>query len=591
MIVKIFVFSLLQALIQDPSKVSYEMKDIDVPSFSGRLFSFLTWLAFTRFGQLVMVPVLMKGAGVFKISGEYIPEHPTMNFRMLIPPPPEEDNTQENREVIQRLLDKENGEQDSEFRFPSVRDYYTAYKDERCTPLDVANVILEAIKETNSMVPPLRAIVDHSKDEVLKMAQASTDRWKDGKPLSVLDGVPVSIKGEFCTKPYTFRCGSMFKPIFFSDANDDAHLVQNLKEAGAVIIGITNMQEFGTGTLGSNPNRYNGIPRNPYNTGCYAGGSSSGSAVSVAAGLCPISLGADGGGSVRIPASICGLVGFKPTHGLLKGDGTMPIADTLACAGPLCGSALDAIVAMNVLSRNLEGETILSLRGVGEKSLDGLRVGIYRECFDHCEESVHKVCQPSLKVLEDLGAKIVDIKIPEMEDSRIAHLITIVCEMANGLSCDVDNHFSLFNAETLLLICSGFNLRAVDYVNAQKQRTRAITFFQNIFKEVDVIVTPTTACVAPTIDPDAISHGKVMAVASGKLVRFLGLGNLTGNPGITFPLGLSREGLPVGLQLMGKWYDDSTLLNIAWALERSNRFPTAKPKVFHDILNTATDGQ
>ena len=451
----------------------------------------------------------------------------------------------------------------------------------------MANVILEAIEVTNSMVPPLRAIVDYSKDEVFKMAQASTDRWKDGKPLSVLDGVPVSIKGEFCIKPYTFRCGSMFKPIFFSDANDDAHLVQNLKEAGAVIIGITNMQEFGTGTLGSNPNSYNGIPRNPYNTGCYAGGSSSGSAVSVAAGLCPISLGEDSGGSVRIPSSLCGLVGLKPTHGLLKGDGGMPISHSLACPGPLCGSALDVIIAMNILSRNLEGETILSLRGVGEKSLDGLRVGIYRECFNHCDESVHKVCQPSLKVLEDLGAKIVDIKIPELEESQTALVITAISEMTNGLACDVDNHFSLLNAETLLFLSTGFNIRAIDYVNAQKQRTRAITFLQNIFKEVDVIVTPTTACVAPTIDPDAISHGKLMGVALGKLVRFINLGNLTGNPGITFPLGLSREGLPVGLQLMGKWYDDSTLLNIAWALERSNRFPTAKPKVFRDILKTA----
>ena len=113
-----FFLGCMQALIEDPSKVSYEMKDIDVPSLSGRPFSFLTWLLYTRFGQYLMVPVLMKGAGLFKISGEYIPEHPTMNFRMLIPPPPEEDNTQENGEVIQRLLDKENGEQDSEFRFP-----------------------------------------------------------------------------------------------------------------------------------------------------------------------------------------------------------------------------------------------------------------------------------------------------------------------------------------------------------------------------------------------------------------------------------------------------------------------------------------
>ena len=571
---------------EDPNKVVYEVKDLSVPTLSGQLFSFVAWLSFTKFGQLVMLPRLMKNANIFLSSGEYIPEHPVMNFRMLIPPPPEEDNTQENGEVIQRLLDKENGEQDSEFRFPSVRDYYTAYKDKLCTPLDVANVILEAIKETNSMVPPLRAIVDHSKDEVLKMAQASTDRWKDGKPLSVLDGVPVSIKAGFCTKPFGQRCGALFQPIF-ADVNSEAVLVRNLREVGATIIGVTNMQEFGTGAIGSNPNRRNRTARNPYNTGCYAGGSSSGSAVSVAAGLCPISLAADAGGSIRIPSSLCGLVGVKPTHGSLETGGEMPTDATIVSPGPISGSVLDAIITLDVFSKNSTGMKVLSLRGVGEKSLDGLRVGIYREFFDHCDESVHNVCRPSLKVLEDLGAKIVDIKIPELEESRIAHYITILSEFANGLMCDVDSHFSLLNTETCLLLSPGLNIQSVDFINAQKQRNRAITFLKHIFKEVDVIVTPTTACVAPKIDKDAVSHGKVMSVITGRLTRYLGLANLTGNPAITFPLGLSREGLPVGLQLMGKWYDDSTLLNIAWALERSNRFPTAKPKVFCDILKTA----
>ena len=221
----------------------------------------------------------------------------------LCPQPSEEDYTLENRELIQQLLDRGDEERDSAttFRFPSVRDYYTAYKEKRCTPVEVANKIL---KETNRMVPPLRAIINYNTDVVKQMAQDSLDHWQTGEPLSILDGVPVSIKAEFCTEPYPFRCGTMFQPIF-ADITPETHLVKNLKEAGAVIIGVANMHELGMGALGLNPNRFNGTPRNPYNTGHFAGGSSSGSAVSVVTGLCLISLAADGAGSVRSCINVC----------------------------------------------------------------------------------------------------------------------------------------------------------------------------------------------------------------------------------------------------------------------------------------------
>ena len=578
----------MQVILDNPDQITYNVKVIDIPSLSGKLFSLITNFLFTRFGQSVAVPQLLRNAKLFLLSGEFIPEKPTMNPCVLCPQPSEEDHTRENRELIQRLL---NGEEEDApsmtFRFPSVRDYYTAYKEKRCTPVEVANKILEAIKETNRMVPPLRAIVDYNADVVKQMAQDSLNRWQAGEPLSVLDGVPVSIKAEFRTEPYPFRCGTMFQPIF-ADITPETHVVQNLKEAGAVIIGIANMQELGTGTLGSNPNRFNRTPRNPYNTGRFAGGSSSGSAVSVAAGLCPISLGADGGGSVRIPAALCGLVGVKPTHGLLESIGEMPISSSVSCPGPICGSALDAIIAMDVLSKNLRGNKTLSLHGIGATTLGGLKVGIYHEFFNHCDDNVRTVCQPSLQVLEELGTEIIDIKIPELEESATAHLITLLSEYANGLAGDVDKHFTLFNPETLLVLAGALQIQARDYLNAQKQRTRAITFFKHIFKEVDVIVTPTTACVAPEIDEGSLQYGKSMTVESGKLMRYLSIANFTGNPAVTFPIGLSSDGLPVGLHFIGKWYDESTLLNIAWALEKSNRYPATKPGVFCDILQTTT---
>ena len=548
----------------------------------------MMWLTFTRFGRLIYLPILIRGSKFDLLSGVYIPEEPLMNICALYPPPKQKECTETNRKLIQKLLNEEvtSDKLSSDFRFPSVADYIKAYRSQRCTPVDVTEAILEAIVESNKMSPPLRAIVDYNQRAVRKMAQESANRWKDGKTLSLLDGIPVAVKGEFRTEPYPLRCGSLFEPIF-ADGSPESDLVKKLKNAGAIIIGVSNMQEFGAGALGSNPNRFNLTARNPYNTGHYAGGSSSGSAVSVATGLCPIALGADGGGSIRIPAALCGIVGLKPTNTVLGDRGSMPITPSVGSHGPLCGSVLDTVVTMDILTRSVDGSSTLSLERVGVTSLSGLRIGIYWDFFNHCDPDVLKVCCSAVQSLESLGGVVKDIKIPELEESRIAHIVTIFSEFSNGLACDVDKHFSLFNPETFLLISTGFQFSAVEFINAQKQRSRAMAYLQHIFQEVDVIVTPTTACAAPQIDRDAISHGKSLGVASGKLVRFCTLENLTGVPALSFPAGYTSSGLPVGLQLVGKWYEEDMLLRVGWALEKSGLLPQVKPRIFYDILHSA----
>ena len=244
---------------------------------------------------------------------------------------------------------------------------------------------------------------------------------------------------------------------------------------------------------------------------------------------------------------------------------------------------------MNILSRSPQGLTTLSLRNIEAEKLSGIKIGIYRDFFDHCDESVKRVAESSLHILEGLGAAIVDVKIPELEETRVAHFVTIFSEFANNLGPDIDRRFDLLNPETLLITLPGFNISATDFLNAQKQRTRAIMFLRKIFEDVDVIVTPTMACVAPRIDSNAISHGKFVSSTSGKLNRFAGLANFAGNPAISCPIGISSgEGLPVGLQFIGKWFDETTLLSIAWVMEKSDQFPATRPSVFCDILKSAT---
>ena len=578
----------IQVILDNPGMIEYGCKDLHAPKVAGRAFKFLAWILYTRFGRYFLLSCIKKKSNLDRMGGIYLPEKPTL-YPTPPTPPDMKDYSKLNEKIIRRMLGQQIEQKTSErgFRFPTVADYIQAYRSGTCTPTDVAETVLKAITDSNKADPPLRAIVDTSRDVVLAMAEASTQRWKTGKTISVLDGIPVAVKGEFQVEPYLFRGGATFVPELVKGIPDSV-AVQKLKDAGAVIIGVANMQEFGAGTLGSNPNKLHLTARNPYNPQHYPGGSSSGSAVSVAAGLCPISLGADGGGSIRIPASLCGIVGIKPTNRLIDSTGILPLLHSASASGPLCSSVLDTAIALDAISRETEGdEKRLSLEGLGETSLKGTTIGVYWEFFEHADKEIVRRCKLAVNQLQSLGATIVEIKIPELEDVRVAHLVTLMSEFVNSVAIDVDKHFNELNAETLLPVALGCTLSAVEYINAQKQRTRAIKSLEYIFEKIDVIVTPATACPGPLIRPAAVPLGESDTVSSGRLMRFSFLANLTGIPGVVLPVGYTSCGLPIGLQLMGGWYEERVLLRVAWALENSEAFPLQKPQVFYDLIEMA----
>ena len=576
----------IRVLLNNPELIYYDCKDLHVPKVSGKLLKFLLWLSYTRFGRYIMIPQFLKDSNLDRMGGIYLPDKPTL---CPSPPPPPEamrDNSKPNQVILSRLLDKQVTQEPSIFHFPTVADYIRAFKSGVCTPTDIARAVLDAIADSNQASPPLRAIVDHSREVVLAMAEASTERWKNDRAISCLDGIPVAIKGGFRVEPYVFRGGSIFVPEIAKGV-PEATCVQKLKDSGCVLIGIANMQELGAGTLGSNPQHL--TARNSYNKNHYAGGSSSGSAVSVAAGLCPIALGADGGGSIRIPAALCGVTGIKPTNHFIDSTGTLPLTYTVTVDGPLCSSVLDLAIALDIISRENEGhERRLSVEGLEDTNLEGLRVGVYWKYFEHADPEIVAKCKAAVAQLQSLGATLDEIKIPELEDTRVAHAVSIMAEMSASLGVDVDKHFDEFNPETLLPLAAGCSFSAVDYINARKQCTRAIESLKHIFKSVDIIVTPATACTAPTIDPDAIAMGKSDAVNSARLMRFSFLANLTGIPGLVLPVGYTSRGLPIGLQLMGRWYEERVLLRSGLALESSGAFPLQKPEVFYDLIKTAS---
>ena len=579
----------IRDVLENASMAEYDLRTMHAPKLTGKLFQFMIWLSYTRVGRMVFVPSIMRSSNLDRMGRVYLPDKPTLYPTPSVPPVREDFSTP-NQETIQRMLENEVGQQLSGFRFPTVADYIRVFRSGACSPTDVAKAALNAIADSNRMSPPLRAIVDCNRDVVMAMANASTERWRTGKTISPLDGVPVAVKGEFRVEPYEFRSGAVFVPELARGV-PEAVIAQKLKNAGAVIIGIANLQEFGTGTLGSNPNKLHLTARNPYNTGHYTGGSSSGSAASVAAGLCPIAVGSDGGGSVRIPAGVCGVVGLKPTNRFIDSSGLLPLAYSVSAPGPLCSSVLDTAIALDVMSKETEGEEKrASLEGMGEANLDGVTVGVYWKYFEDADREIVQKCKAAVSQLQSLGASIVEITIPELEDIRVAHALSIMAEFGNTLVNDCDKHFDEITLETLLVLTAGYNFSAVEYINAQKQRTRAIEILRYIFEErnVDIIVTPAMACPAPKITQDSIPMGISDAVNSTKLMRYAFLANLTGVPGIVLPVGYTRAGLPISLQLMGRWYEERMLLKVAWALENSQMFPLERPQVFYNLIEVAS---
>jgi Asp-tRNA(Asn)/Glu-tRNA(Gln) amidotransferase A subunit family amidase len=449
-------------------------------------------------------------------------------------------------------------------------DYQRAYRDGKLGPEAVAEAVLTAIRDSNDYrIPPLRAIIACDEEDVRRQARASAERWQRGSPLSPLDGVPVAVKDELDQVPYPTTAGTRV----FGDrpARADATAVARLRAAGALLVGKANMHEIGLGVTGMNP--HTGFTRNPWDPGRVSGGSSSGSGAAVGAGLVPIALGADGGGSIRIPAGLCGVVGLKPTFGRVSEHGAFPICWTVAHVGPLAATALDCALAYAVCAgpdpldpQSLAGPPV-SLEGLTD-GIAGLRLGIYRPWFEHADAEVVAGCDRMLAYLQTRGARLVEVDIPDLEPLRVAHALTIITEIASCLEpVYASGKQERLSAETRISIAVARTLTGRDFVQAQRVRSEAIGHFGAALERADVIVTPTTACLPPRIRKEALPSGESDLVTLTALMRFVVAANFTGLPAISFPAGYSSAGLPIGMQAIGRWWDEGLLLRLAHAAE------------------------
>jgi len=561
------------------SDQAYDLKSIKLPRFAGfalRLFVGLVESPATRW--LLIGPLLDQG-GITRLRSLQVEEAPT-----LLPLHPVNGQVRRKPATLRDLAIKPVQKKTTSFSFPSISDYAKAYKKKTITPVEVAERVIQAIEASNAARPALRAMIAWDVDDIRKQARASAQRYKAGRPLSLLDGVPVAVKDEMDALPYPTRVGTRF--LGESPARQDATVVARLRTAGALIIGKANMHEIGIGVTGQNP--HNGTARNPYDPGHYTGGSSSGPAAAAASGLCPAAVGADGGGSIRIPSAFCGLVGLKPTFGRLSTFGGAPLTWSNDQYGPLAGSATDAAILYTLMAGpdprdpNTLGQPPVSLDGFGRTDLKGLTLGIYRPWFEHAAPEVVAVCKQMLTALQGRGAKVKEITIPELDAARIGHLVTITSEMLTGLSAYAKKHWKDYSLEVRTNLDLALAFNSQDYLKALRIRTRTMAIFAEALAEVDAIVTPTTGCTAPPIPKDALPAGESDLTTLLEIMRFAPPANFTGLPAITFPAGYDSHGLPVGFQAIGGPWQEHVLLRIAHVAE--GLVERKAPKVFYRLL-------
>jgi aspartyl-tRNA(Asn)/glutamyl-tRNA(Gln) amidotransferase subunit A len=424
-----------------------------------------------------------------------------------------------------------------------------AYRSGRTTPREVVDRALEAAKSLAARKPSFGPLME-SLDEVARHeADAATERWRQGKPLGPLDGVPTAVKEHIAVRGRPTSHGSDLSTD--PPAEHDATCVARLRGAGVIVLGRTPMTEFGMTPLGFNPKR--SMPRNPHAPDRVAGGSSTGSAVAVATGLVPFAMGSDGGGSIRVPSSLCGVFGIKPTWGRVS-LAQASSGSTVTHLGPLAASTVDLALCLEVICGPDPGDAQTELApprangsfvGALPRGVAGMRIGLVETEWADASPAVSRAGHEALRALEKDGAKLVDLR---LELARWAAAIGYVSIGMESMSArrDLIARRAAFTPDLCITFSALGEMSAIDYVHAQRLRSGMRSEAAQAFGKVDLIAL---------------------------------LANLTGLPALSAPVGLDEAKLPLGLQLVGDAWDEATLLAAAAHLERTGAARVERPTV------------
>jgi amidase len=467
-------------------------------------------------------------------------------------------------------------------------DYHALYKAGSLSPVAVVEALLPLIRRDATPAGAHSvAFLESNVARVRAAAEASAQRYRDGTPLGPLDGVPVAVKDELNMEGYKRTLGS--KLDFTNGVEGTSWCVKKWEEAGAIVVGKTTMHELGLDTNNNNPNY--GTPRNPHNEKYYCGGSSGGSGYAVAAGLVPIALGADGGGSIRIPSSFCGIWGLKPSHGRVSGTPTVSLATTVGVNGPMAASIDDLALAYRVMAAPapaaddpMSAAFPSPLRTLAVPADRPKMIGIIPEWIDRAEPEVRRVFDATLDFYRKQGYTVVEIAIPYLPEGQRAHVLTIMTEIASALS---PRQIRSLTAPNKVLVSMGmWQITGQDVLAAQRLRNLLMAHLAHLFQKYPglLIFSPTTPIAGWKIDGGEadLSRGLSDGKASVRNMEYVWLANFTGCPAINCPAGYSNAGVPIGVMAMGEWGTEEELIAFARDGEAILDLPENQPHTKDD---------
>jgi aspartyl-tRNA(Asn)/glutamyl-tRNA(Gln) amidotransferase subunit A len=423
--------------------------------------------------------------------------------------------------------------------------------------------------------PELNAFITVTPERAMADAKAADLDVANGRWRGPLHGIPVGLKDLFDTAGVRTTAGS----AIFADRvpSEDAEVVRRLKAAGAVIVGKLNMHEFAYGDTSAQS--HFGPVRNPWNRNRVAGGSSGGSAAAVAAGLCYGALGSDTGGSIRQPSAYCGIVGLKPTYGLVSTRGVIPLSWSLDHIGPMCRRVTDAALMLQSIAgydpldiNSINAMPPNYLKGMAQK-VSSLRIGIPRATFyDSLDSDIEQAVNEALRVLRGLTASTRDVELPAYKT-----LPVVGAEAYAFHTPYFTKTPQLYQPMTRRRLESGANVTAAAYIEGRRELERLRRAVNDVFSTVDVLVTPTTPILPPTVEEAVADPGTPPPGGVAPSLRNTQPFDIFGVPSISIPCGFSRSGLPIGLEISGPRLGESIVLALAGAYEKITDWHNQKP--------------
>ena len=452
-------------------------------------------------------------------------------------------------------------------------------RDRQVSPVEVIDAHLARIEATE---PTLNSFITLLPEHARDAARRAEAQIQAGNYRGPLHGIPVGLKDLFNTAGVRTTSGSRILDNFIP--TEDCTVAARFQQVGAILLGKLNMHQFAYGPTGENFDY--GHMHNPWNPELVTGGSSGGSGSAAAAGQCTITMGSDTGGSVRIPAALCGIVGHKPTYGLVSRAGLTALSWRLDHPGPMVRTVEDAALTMNVIAGHDPADSATTTRELPDYtaaltgSVEGLRIGVVREYFEApLDSEVETAVRAAIAQLSEMGATVTEVSLPMFADAQAISGTILMAEAAayhrDLLAKDGDK----LTPSVRLRLEAGLFVTAADYLKAQQARARFNYEMSRVLRDVDLLAGPSEPITAPPILATEVDIGERTVGTVGALTQYTRPYNISGTPAITVPCGFSQAGMPIGLQLAGRPYDDATVLRAAHAYEQATDWHRRRPPV------------